>query len=253
MPNRTVAILISALAVVLVTATAQAATKVGVAAAVKNDVQRGGRPLATGADVFTNERIRTGEASIAQILLLDKTSLTVGPKSEITLDRFVYDPSKGQGQVVVNAVRGAMRFVTGSQEPKSYTIRTPVGSLGVRGTIIDLVSVGDKWYVILVSGALSMIINGITYNLTQAGTALAISTAGVTGPVTWDGTILNTGADVPIPLYGWYFPGQPVDGNLNGINIGSIDQLSGVIQRQIMPPLTLPPSSPSYYGPGNSR
>jgi FecR-like protein len=253
MPHRTVAILVSALTVFLTAATAQAATKVGVAAAVKNDVQRGGQPLATGADVFTNERIRTGEASIAQILLLDKTALTVGPRSEVTLDRFVYDPAKGQGQVVVNAVRGALRFVTGSQEPKSYTIRTPVGSLGVRGTIIDLVKEGDLWYVILVSGALSMTYKGSVYNLTQAGTAFVISDGGITGPVTWDGTILNTGADVPFPLYGWYFPGQPVDGNQSGINIGSIDQLNGVIQRQLMPPPTIPPPSNSYYGPGNSR
>jgi hypothetical protein len=58
---------------------------------------------------------------------------------------------------------------------------------------------------------------------------------------------------VPFPLYGWYFPGQPVDGNQSGINIGSIDQLNGVIQRSLMPPPTPPPSSPSYYGPGNSR
>ena len=122
---------------------ARAAAKIGVAAAVKNDVQRvvggGGQPLSVGSDLFTSERIRTGEASAAQILLLDKTTLTVGPHAELTLDRFVYDPSsKSAGRVVLNAVKGAFRFVTGSQTPRNYTIRTPVGSIGVRGTIVDL-------------------------------------------------------------------------------------------------------------------
>src|SRR4051794_24432504 len=78
---------------------AQAAPKIGVASAVRNDVQRvvgsGGQPLAVGSDVFTNERIRTGDASTAQILFLDKTSLTVGARAEIALDQFVYNPSKG--------------------------------------------------------------------------------------------------------------------------------------------------------------
>lgn len=247
MPNRTIAILVSALVFILRATTAQAATKVGVAAAVKNDVQRGGQPLATGSDVFTNERIRTGEASIAQILFLDKTALTVGPRSEVTLDRFVYNPSQGKGQVVINMARGALRFVTGSQDPKSYTIKTPVGSLGVRGTIVDLVRDGDKWYVILVSGGLSMTLNGQIYNLTTNGTALVISASGVTGPVTWDGTILNTGADVPFPLYGWYFPGQPVDGNVGGIHIGTIDDLNGIIQRGLMPPPAPPPPTCGNY------
>src|SRR5471030_1679989 len=79
-------------------APAQAAPKIGVAAAVKNDVQRGtgagAQPIAVGNDLFTNERIRTGEASAAQILFLDKTTLTIGARAELTLDRFVYDPSK---------------------------------------------------------------------------------------------------------------------------------------------------------------
>ena len=136
--------LIAALLLLATCAGVRAETpKIGVTAAVKNDVQgvRGStaRPLSAGSDVFTNERIRTGEASLAQILFLDKTSLTVGPRAELTLDRFVYNPSKGTGQVVLNAVQGAFRFVTGSQSPRNYTIKTPVGILGVRGTIGEVI------------------------------------------------------------------------------------------------------------------
>ena len=84
------------------------ADKIGVAAAVTNDVQgiMGGAPkqLALGSEVFTNQRIRTGDASNAQLLFLDETSLSVGPKSEITLDRFVYNPNRGAGSVVLSPV-----------------------------------------------------------------------------------------------------------------------------------------------------
>src|SRR6185295_10763284 len=82
-----------------------AAPKIGVAAAVNNHVESidgdSVRTLKNGADVFTNEKIRTGNASTAQLLFLDQTVLSVGAKSEVTLDRFVYDPNRSTGSVVI--------------------------------------------------------------------------------------------------------------------------------------------------------
>jgi hypothetical protein len=243
MINRAVScILIVVFAIATMVTGVHAATpKIGVASAVKNDVHRvvggGSQPLTTGSDVFTNERIRTGEASTAQILFLDKTSLTIGPRAELTLDRFVYNPSTGTGRVVLNAVHGAFRFITGSQNPRNYTVRTPVGTLGVRGTIVDLIVENGQVIVILVEGVLNFTLNGVTYTLSKAGTAYVFSANGnVQGPVTWDGTIINTGGDVAFPLYGRYFVGEPVDNGLPGTNLNSIDQLNGIIQHSLTPP-----------------
>jgi len=52
---------------------------------------------------------------------------------------FVYDPNKSKGSVVVNATRGSYRFVTGVQDSKSYEIKTPYATLGVRGTVLEVV------------------------------------------------------------------------------------------------------------------
>jgi hypothetical protein len=242
-----VAVCILAAAAFLAAATANAvAAKVGVAGAIKNDVRRGSQPLATGGDVFTNERIRTGEASNAQILFLDKTALMIGPSAEVTLDSFVYDPSKGNGRVVMNAVQGAFRFVTGSQNPKSYTIKTPVGTLGVRGTIGEVIVMRGPTpaqttvTVILVEGSLTMTVFGKQYTLTKPGTSFVFSADGtVQGPATWDGTIMNTGGSVGFPMYGWQFQGeQPING-LPTHHTGSIDQLNGVIQRALTAPVVM--------------
>ena len=182
MATRATVLIVAALAALAAAATdARAAGKIGVAAAVKNDVQRvvgtGGQPLSVGSDLFTSERIRTGEASAAQILLLDKTTLTVGPRAELTLDRFVYNPSQGTGRVVLNAVSGAFRFVTGSQNPRNYTVKTPVGSIGVRGTIVDLI-VGDTVTSCLVEGSLTITVNGVIYTLDKPGTAYSFGRDG---------------------------------------------------------------------------
>ncbi|MBX9829585.1 MAG: FecR domain-containing protein [Xanthobacteraceae bacterium] len=242
------------LAALWLVAGAQAAPKVGVAAAVKNNVQRvtgsGAQQLNVGADLYTSERIRTGEDSIAQILLLDKTTLTVGPRAEMTLDNFVYNPSQGgAGRVVLNAVQGTFRFISGSQKPSSYTIKTPVGNLGVRGTIVDLIVQNGQVTVILVEGALTMTVNGRTYTLSKPGTAYTFTAGGgVQGPFAWDGTILNTSAQVSFPLYGWHFQGEPLNNGLPNVNMGNIDQLNGIIQRGLTPPpVTPPPSSGCGY------
>ena len=126
---------------------------IGSATAVKNQVEgvvRGQtQSLSSGSEVYSNEVVRTAEASVAELVFADNTKLSVGPVSTIRLDKFVYDPSKGSGAVVVNASRGAYRFITGVQDPRNYEIKTPYATLGVRGTILEIVvpnqaRVGDQ-------------------------------------------------------------------------------------------------------------
>ena len=84
-------------------------------------------------DVFSNEVVRTGDASVADLNSSTKRQLSVGPISEIRLDKFVYDPNGTSGTVVIEATKGAFRFVTGKQDQKVYQIKTPYGTLGIRG------------------------------------------------------------------------------------------------------------------------
>jgi hypothetical protein len=105
-----------------------------------------------GSEVFSNELVRTGDQGLVRIVLLDSTDLAVGPKSEIKLDKFVYDPNGGSGSVVVNVSRGAFRFVTGTQDHRNYSIVTTFGTLGVRGTVFEVTVTSDRMDVHLVSG-----------------------------------------------------------------------------------------------------
>jgi hypothetical protein len=116
---------------------AQQPPKIGAATATKNKVEgvvgSTTQTILGGTDVYTNELVRTGDASVADLKFLDDTSLSVGPISEIRLDKFVYDPNGSNGAVVIEATRGAFRFVTGKQDQRVYQIKTPFGTLGVRG------------------------------------------------------------------------------------------------------------------------
>ena len=93
----------------------------------------GTRTLSGGADVYSKETVRTGESGQADLRFHDDSNLSVGPKSSVRLDKFVYDPNKSAGIVAIQATRGSFRFVTGSQGKGSYQVKTPYGTLGVRG------------------------------------------------------------------------------------------------------------------------
>jgi hypothetical protein len=91
------------------------------------------RTLSGGSDVYSKETVRTGETGQANLQFHDNSNLSVGPKSNVHLDKYVYDPNKSAGTIAVQATRGSLRFVTGSQGGGSYQIKTPYGTLGVRG------------------------------------------------------------------------------------------------------------------------
>src|SRR6516162_11901929 len=112
----------------------RAETRIGVASSIKPNadglVGAGSQSLSAGSEVFANEPVSTGNLGQADLVFLDQTNLTVGPTSEVLLDKFVYDQTGSKGNVVFQATRGAFRFVTGTQDHRAYAVNTPYGSLG---------------------------------------------------------------------------------------------------------------------------
>ncbi|HEY7608190.1 MAG TPA: FecR domain-containing protein [Alphaproteobacteria bacterium] len=119
----------------------ESAPRIGAAAiidkAVSGSLGTTERELKRGDAVFQDETITTGKESNAQLLFTDETALTMGPDSKVVLDRLVYDPDKKSGELSLRAVSGAFRFVSGSGPKEGYTIKTPAGTIGVRGTIVS--------------------------------------------------------------------------------------------------------------------
>ena len=123
---------------------AEAAPEVGVTAAVNLDAKsrRGSAPpriVTIGHTVIFNEQIITDSAGLVQVLLVDGTTFTIGPNSQLTIDEFVYNPNTGNAKVVATVAKGAFRFIGGqtSRRPGGATIKTPAGSIGIRGAMIE--------------------------------------------------------------------------------------------------------------------
>ncbi|MBN9025201.1 MULTISPECIES: FecR family protein [Kaistia] len=216
---------------------------IGRAGAIHNKVEgvvRGAaRPLAVSDPIVLDQQVRTGADSTAQLLFLDETSLNVGPGSDVTLDRFVYDPGRSKNDIALRATKGIFRFVSGSSDPRSYHLKTPVATIGVRGTIYDGIVGPNESVIVLVEGKLVITLpDGREVTLDRPGKALRIHKGGrIEGPLTWDGSLIRVTGVVPYPLYGDSFLPYPEklraqDGGRNDI----VNDLNNRIQNSGPPP-----------------
>jgi len=120
------------------------ANSVGINAAIRNKVQiksgRQTKPAVLRARVLLNDQVMTGPASQLQILLLDRTTFTVGANARVSVDRFVYDPASNSRSTGVSVTKGAFRFMSGrslGRPSGPVSVRTPVATIGIRGTIFE--------------------------------------------------------------------------------------------------------------------
>jgi hypothetical protein len=106
-------------------------------------IVRGGATLAAraGEMVFASDALRTGEGGSVGVTLKDDTRLSLGPNSEVRLERYVYAPGSGGVGMVLKFVRGVAAYVSGRMArlaPDSIRLETPAAIVGVRGTTLAI-------------------------------------------------------------------------------------------------------------------
>lgn len=116
-------------------------SRIGVASAVNPEAE--GRPpgaamrvLQVGIDLQADERVTTSANGQAQLLFLDGSAMSIGPNSDLVLDRFVYDPGTRQGELAVRLGRGVLRIVGGRiSKTNAIRVETDSATMGIRGGI----------------------------------------------------------------------------------------------------------------------
>ena len=118
-----------------------AAAEIGQIKTAKGQVtiERDGRtlPAAVGTRLQSADVVRTGADSSVGITMDDDTLLSAGPGSVLSLDRYAFEPTTGQGRFDASLNRGTLAVISGriaKGSPDAMTVRTPTAILGVRGT-----------------------------------------------------------------------------------------------------------------------
>ncbi len=97
------------------------------------------RRLRKGARVHRDEVLQTSRKGRAEFKLDDDTRLALGANAKLKLDEFVLGQTQdGIATIALNFITGSFRFITGKQDSKAYTIKTPTTTMGIRGTVLDI-------------------------------------------------------------------------------------------------------------------
>jgi hypothetical protein len=129
----------AAATIVLFRAGTAEAMDVGSLAEVRQNVygvppEGGQAPKHKGDSVAFQETLETLDDSGALIRFIDDSKLTLGAKSKVLIDEFVFDPKNAKGNALIQISVGTLRFVTGEMPKGGVVIKTPTATLTLRGT-----------------------------------------------------------------------------------------------------------------------
>jgi len=102
-------------------------------------VARGGQTIDAreGFLLQVQDSLRTADGARVGIILRDGARFSLGPNSELILEKFVFEPAEGQMGMLVRLAKGIAAYISGQiaqLAPNSSHIETPVGVIGLRGT-----------------------------------------------------------------------------------------------------------------------
>ena len=94
-------------------------------------------PAKEGMHLLLNDVLQTSADARLGIILQDGARVSLGPNTELHVDKFVYQPVEGNFGLVLRLMRGVLAYISGKIaqfSPESVSVETPVGILGLRGT-----------------------------------------------------------------------------------------------------------------------
>jgi len=122
-------------------ATAAGEAFVGIVKSIEGDVviKRNGEILAVtqGMEIMPVDIIKTDRQGSVGLVFSDDTRITMGPKTEISVDEYLFEPKDRNLSFVVRLIKGTVSFLSGQiakLSPDSVQLVMPAGTIGVRGT-----------------------------------------------------------------------------------------------------------------------
>ena len=90
-----------------------------------------------GTPVHVNSVLKTGPKGTMGVTFKDNQVMSFGPDTELTVDEYLYAPAKGDLKFASSMSKGTLNVVSGviaKLKPESVSVKTPTGTIGVRGT-----------------------------------------------------------------------------------------------------------------------
>ena len=98
-------------------------------------------PAKAGELIYETDSLRTGASGRIGVTLKDDTRISIGPSSEMRVERFVFAPAEGRLAMVLRFAKGVAAYVSGQiakLAPDAVRLETPAAIVGVRGTSLAI-------------------------------------------------------------------------------------------------------------------
>jgi len=90
-----------------------------------------------GMAVYQNDFISTGQDGSLGIVFKDSSRMSLGPNSKLTVNKFVFNPSKKKYSMLTKMMKGSVSYTSGKLSklsPGSVSFETPDATIASRGT-----------------------------------------------------------------------------------------------------------------------
>jgi hypothetical protein len=104
------------------------------------------RKLKRRSKIFEIDSLITGANSKAQFSMSDGGLITLKENTELKISDYSFDHDSNQGSATLEVVSGGLRSISGliKKSGGDYQVKTPVGSIGIRGTHFAVQVEGDN-------------------------------------------------------------------------------------------------------------
>ncbi|MDM8564328.1 cadherin-like domain-containing protein [Candidatus Halobeggiatoa sp. HSG11] len=139
------------------------------------------RELVADEPIYLYDVILTTDNSYIKIILDDDTVFKLGPNSEASLDKYLYDPDASSGEFEAFVSTGSFHYISGKisgdNQGQHTLIKTPSAQIGIRGSEITAEIAEDGSTTILHMAGLVTIISNYTQSevlVYERGTSIYI-------------------------------------------------------------------------------
>lgn len=109
--------------------------------------------------VFEKDEIRVGKNGRAQFRMIDQALISLQENSVLKIRKYNSASGKATGSVLIDLLSGGLRTITGAigrGTQSAYELRTPLATIGVRGTDYEVEIVSNGMYVATWEGTIQL-------------------------------------------------------------------------------------------------
>ena len=109
--------------------------------------------------VYQNDEIRVGKGGRAQFRMIDKAIISLQEDSVLQIKKYQYTQGAKNNSALLELLSGGLRTITGAigkGNKKAYELRTPLATIGIRGTDYEVEVVSNGMFVAVWDGVIHL-------------------------------------------------------------------------------------------------